>query len=111
MMTIELFHWLGVQTWGEFWWVAFGLGGQLLFTARFLVQWIASEKAHRSIIPMAFWYFSIGGAAVLLTYAIYRQDPVFILGQSMGFFIYLRNIWLIREEKRENGFHEEQRGG
>ncbi|MWD28396.1 lipid A biosynthesis protein [Aquicoccus sp. SCR17] len=99
-MNIDLLHRLGVESWAEFWWVAFGLGGQLLFTARFLVQWIASERAHRSIIPMAFWYFSIGGAAVLLTYAIYRRDPVFILGQSMGFFIYLRNIWLIRAENQ-----------
>lgn len=79
-----------------------GLTGQLLFTGRFLVQWISSEKAGRSIIPMAFWYFSIAGGLVLLTYAIYRRDPVFILGQSMGVVIYLRNIILIRAEARRD---------
>lgn len=92
---------LGAETAAELIWVAVGLGGQLLFTARFLVQWIASEKAKRSVVPVAFWYFSIGGAAVLLAYAIYRADPVFILGQSMGFFIYARNLWFIRAEKRD----------
>lgn len=96
-----LFNFLGVESWGEFWWVVIGLGGQLLFTARFLVQWIASEKAGRSIVPLAFWYFSIGGGLVLFTYAVYRQDPVFILGQSMGLFIYSRNLWLIYREKRQ----------
>ena len=74
--------------------------GKLLFTARFLVQWIVSEKAGRSTIPVVFWYFSIAGGGVLLTYAIYRADPVFILGQSMGVFIYARNLWLIHIEKR-----------
>jgi lipid-A-disaccharide synthase-like uncharacterized protein len=77
-------------------WVTFGLAGQLLFTARFLVQWIASEKARRSVVPVAFWYFSMGGGVMLLAYAIYRADPVFILGQAMGVFIYARNLWLIR---------------
>jgi lipid-A-disaccharide synthase-like uncharacterized protein len=77
-------------------WVAFGLAGQLLFTARFLVQWIASERARRSVVPVAFWYFSMGGGLMLLTYAIYRADPVFILGQLMGVVIYARNLWLIR---------------
>jgi lipid-A-disaccharide synthase-like uncharacterized protein len=77
-------------------WVAFGLAGQLLFTARFLVQWIASERARRSVVPVAFWYFSMGGGIMLLTYAIYRADPVFILGQLMGVVIYARNLWLIR---------------
>jgi len=95
-----IFGWLGVESWTEFWWVAFGLGGQLLFTARFLVQWIASERARRSVVPIAFWYFSIGGGAILLAYAIYRADPVFIFGQSMGLFIYLRNLWLIHAEQR-----------
>lgn len=102
-MTAEtMFGWLGVESWAEFWWVAFGLGGQLLFTARFLVQWIASERARRSVVPLAFWYFSIGGGAILLAYAIYRGDPVFIFGQSMGLFIYLRNLWLIHAENRRS---------
>jgi len=93
---------LNVESWLEFWWVVFGLVGQLLFTARFLVQWVASERAGRSIIPLAFWYFSIGGGLTLLTYAIYRGDPVFILGQSLGVVIYSRNLWLIRSEKKHD---------
>jgi lipid-A-disaccharide synthase-like uncharacterized protein len=93
---------LNVESWLEFWWVVFGLFGQLLFTARFLVQWVASERAGRSIIPLAFWYFSIGGGLTLLTYAIYRGDPVFILGQSLGVVIYSRNLWLIRSEKKHD---------
>ena len=99
-MAETLFSWLHVDHWGEFWWVIFGLAGQLLFTGRFLVQWLASERAKRSVVPVAFWYFSIGGGVILLAYAIYRADPVFILGQSMGVFIYLRNLWLIRAERR-----------
>lgn len=78
-------------------WVGFGLAGQLLFTARFIVQWVASERARRSVMPVAFWYFSMGGGVMLLTYAIYRTDPVFILGQSMGVVIYARNLWLIHK--------------
>jgi len=99
-MTETLFGWLNVQGWAEFWWVAFGLAGQLLFMGRFLVQWIASEREHRSVVPVAFWYFSIGGGVILFTYALYRADPVFILGQSVGLFIYSRNLWLIHAEKR-----------
>jgi len=99
-MVETVFAWLHVASWTEFWWVAIGLGGQLLFTARFLVQWIASERAGRSVVPLAFWYFSVGGGLVLFSYAVYRKDPVFILGQSMGLFIYLRNLWLIYAEKR-----------
>ncbi|MDV7141377.1 lipid-A-disaccharide synthase N-terminal domain-containing protein [Tropicimonas sp. TH_r6] len=101
-MIEQVFRILAVQSWGEFWWVMIGLGGQLLFTARFLVQWIASERAGRSVIPLVFWYFSIGGGLVLFAYAVYRQDPVFILGQSMGVFIYGRNLWLIHAERRRN---------
>ena len=74
--------------------------GQLLFTARFVVQWLSSEREKRSVIPPMFWYFSIGGALILLAYAVYRQDVVFILGQSSGMFIYARNLQLIRNEKR-----------
>jgi lipid-A-disaccharide synthase-like uncharacterized protein len=80
-------------------WLAIGLAGQALFSARFLVQWLVSEKRHESVIPVAFWYLSLAGSAVLLSYALYRQDPVFILGQSMGSFIYLRNLWLIRRKR------------
>lgn len=77
-------------------WIAFGLLGQAFFFSRFLVQWLASEKAGESVFPMAFWYLSLSGGMLLLIYAIYRQDPVFILGQSTGAFIYLRNIHLRR---------------
>jgi lipid-A-disaccharide synthase-like uncharacterized protein len=80
-------------------WVILGFLGQGLFTARFLMQWIASEKAGRSVIPLSFWFFSIGGGALLLVYALYRADPVFILGQGLGLFIYARNLMLIRKEK------------
>jgi lipid-A-disaccharide synthase-like uncharacterized protein len=99
-MEETIFAWLNVRNRTEFWWVMFGLGGQLLFTARFLVQWIASERAGRSTIPILFWYFSLGGGLTLFAYAIHRGDPVFILGQSLGVFIYLRNLWLIYAERR-----------
>ena len=74
--------------------------GQLLFAARFVVQWLSSEREKRSVIPPMFWYFSIGGALILLAYAVYRRDVVFIFGQSSGMFIYARNLQLIRNEKR-----------
>lgn len=98
-MLETMYSLLGVDTPWEFAWVIFGLAGQLLFTARFLIQWIASERAGRSTVPVAFWWFSIGGGLVLLSYAIHRGDPVFILGQTMGVFIYLRNLALIRRER------------
>lgn len=81
-------------------WIAVGLLGQAFFFSRFLVQWLASEKAGESVFPMAFWYLSLSGGGVLLIYAIYRQDPVFILGQATGTFIYLRNIHLRRAKGR-----------
>ena len=80
-------------------WIAIGLFGQLLFSCRFLVQWITSERMKKSVIPVAFWYLSIGGSLTLLSYAIYRTDPVFILGQAGGLIIYLRNLMLIHREK------------
>lgn len=80
-------------------WIGIGLFGQLLFSCRFIIQWITSEKLKKSVIPMAFWYFSIAGSMTLLAYAIYRTDPVFILGQSVGLFIYMRNLMLIHREK------------
>jgi lipid-A-disaccharide synthase-like uncharacterized protein len=76
-------------------WLGIGLLGQALFSARFLVQWIASERRKRSVVPLAFWYFSVGGGLTLLAYAIYRRDPVFILGQTAGLLVYARNLWLI----------------
>ncbi|MCP4395036.1 MAG: lipid A biosynthesis protein [Alphaproteobacteria bacterium] len=80
-------------------WIAIGFLGQLFFTSRFLIQWIASEKAKRSIVPLAFWYFSLFGGTTLFIYAVHRQDPVFMLGQGMGLFIYMRNLYLIYKEK------------
>ena len=76
-------------------WVAIGFIGQAAFFMRFLMQWVASERARRSVVPVAFWYFSILGGGILLTYAIWRRDPVFIAGQSLGLVIYLRNLTLL----------------
>jgi len=80
-------------------WLAIGFAGQLLFTARFLVQWLASETRKMSYIPIAFWYFSISGGILLFAYSIYRQDPVFILGQSFGLLIYSRTLYLIHSNR------------
>ena len=91
---------LHVQTRTELIWVIFGLMAQLMFTGRFLVQWIASERARSSVTPVAFWYFSLVGGLMLLAYAIYRRDPVFTLGQALGVFIYARNLSLIRIARR-----------
>ena len=79
-------------------WIVIGFVGQSLFFMRFFIQWLASEKAGRSVIPNAFWYFSMMGGAILFLYALWRQDPVFILGQSTGLFIYARNLYFIRRK-------------
>jgi lipid-A-disaccharide synthase-like uncharacterized protein len=81
-------------------WILLGFVAQAFLTMRFVVQWVASERAKRSVVPVAFWFFSLGGGALLLLYAIQRQDPVFILGQAMGLFIYIRNLWLIANERK-----------
>jgi lipid-A-disaccharide synthase-like uncharacterized protein len=81
--------------------LAVGFAGQAMFFMRFFVQWLYSEKHRRSLIPTAFWYFSLGGSCLLLTYAIIKKDPVFIVGQSTGFIIYTRNLALIRREQKE----------
>lgn len=80
-------------------WIAVGLAGQALFSARFLVQWIATERKQKSVIPREFWYFSIGGGLTLLAYAIHRLDPVFILGQGAGLFVYARNLYFIHRRR------------
>jgi lipid-A-disaccharide synthase-like uncharacterized protein len=85
------------------WWVILGFVAQLMFTGRFLVQWIASERQGRSVIPIAFWFFSIAGGLLLLAYALYRRDPVFIIGQAFGVFVYVRNLYLIMKEKERRG--------
>lgn len=81
------------------WWVALGFVAQLMFTGRFLVQWIASEKQGKSVIPVAFWLFSIAGGLLLLAYAVHRLDPVFIFGQAFGVFVYARNLYLVMRER------------
>lgn len=83
-------------------WVILGFVAQFMFTMRFVVQWIASERAGRSVIPFAFWTFSIGGGTLLLVYAVYRRDPVFIAGQALSTFIYLRNLQFALRERRAN---------
>ena len=81
-------------------WLIIGFVGQALFGARFIIQWIVSEKKGESTIPLAFWYCSIGGAIVLLSYAIYKEDPVFIVGQSLGSIVYIRNLILIDRKRK-----------
>lgn len=81
-------------------WLAIGFAGQALFTARFLVQWIASEKERDSVVPVAFWWLSLLGGLTLLSYATYRRDPVIILGQAMGLVVYTRNLMLVGKARR-----------
>ena len=107
-MLVDLSHQVGgylyavfVQSWDG--WIALGFIGQALFTARFLVQWIASERARSSVMPVAFWYFSLIGGVMLLAYAVYRKDPVFVLGQTLGVVIYSRNLWLIHAKPQTGG--------
>lgn len=76
-------------------WLAFGLVAQLSFAARFLVQWIASERAGKSVVPLAFWFFSIGGGSMTLLYGLVKREPVIIIGQLLSNIIYVRNIMLI----------------
>jgi lipid-A-disaccharide synthase-like uncharacterized protein len=104
-MLIDLSNALGTYFYDVFvvrldWWLALGVFAQALFTARFLVQWIASERAGRSVIPMAFWFFSLGGGVLLFAYALYIRDPVFIIGQGLGLFVYLRNLYFVARERR-----------
>ncbi len=84
-------------------WLVIGFLGQGLFSARFILQWIYSERARASVIPVGFWYFSLLGGLCLLIYAIHRRDPVFIVGQSGGIFIYLRNLYFIHFVSRKGG--------
>ena len=78
-------------------WTAIGFLGQAMFSGRFLVQWIVSEKLRRSVVPKLFWYFSVAGGVTLLIYAIHRRDPVIIVGQAFGLVVYVRNLWLIHK--------------
>ncbi len=87
------------ETFSDYVWLIFGLGGQAVFMGRFIVQWIASERKGESVIPVAFWYISLAGSTILLIYSIHKQDIVFILGQSLGSVIYIRNLMLIYRKK------------
>ena len=84
-------------------WLAFGVIAQLLFGLRFVVQWIASERAGRSVLPLTFWFFSMGGGVLTLIYGLARRDGVIIIGQALSIFIYIRNLMLIFKEEREQG--------
>lgn len=83
-------------------WVAFGLAGQMLFGSRFIVQWILSERKKVSYIPVGFWYLSLCGGIVTAIYAIHRRDPVFIIGQSAGLIVYVRNLMLIYRNRAQS---------
>jgi lipid-A-disaccharide synthase-like uncharacterized protein len=85
---------------GDMVWLGVGFLGQALFSARFLVQWIVSERRKESVIPVYFWYLSLGGGLTLFLYALYRHDPVFILGQGAGLFVYARNLYFIHRKPR-----------
>lgn len=80
-------------------WLAVGFAGQALFASRFVIQWFKSEMEGRSVIPVSFWYCSVAGGMVVLAYAIYKKDPVFIIGQASGLFVYSRNLYLIFRER------------
>jgi lipid-A-disaccharide synthase-like uncharacterized protein len=102
-------EWLGSHSTTEILWVVLGFAAQAMFTMRFVVQWIASERVKRSVMPVTFWYFSLLGGAMLLAYAIYRVDPVFIFGQAGGLIIYIRNIHLIWTHHRDGAAADEVR--
>lgn len=89
-----------VDSWPGIWLALFGLAAQAVFMARMLVQWIASERARRSIVPVAFWWLSLAGAAMLLAYGVMRRDIVIILAQLFGAIVYVRNLWLIHSESK-----------
>jgi lipid-A-disaccharide synthase-like uncharacterized protein len=89
--------------------LGFGFAGQALFSARFLIQWIASERLRSSVVPVVFWYFSLAGGATLFVYALWRMDPVFIFGQGLGIVVYVRNLQLI-SKARHGGAGETSQG-
>jgi lipid-A-disaccharide synthase-like uncharacterized protein len=84
-------------------WLAVGFLGQAMFSMRFLIQWIQSERRRQSVIPIAFWYFSVAGGSLLLAYALWRLDPVFIVGQAGGLLIYGRNLYFIHRGQAAAG--------
>jgi lipid-A-disaccharide synthase-like uncharacterized protein len=94
-------HLLNEIFWSLDMWVVIGFVGQFMFTMRFVSQWWASEKEQKSVIPVSFWFFSIAGGAIVLAYAIHKQDPVFIVGQAAGLLIYFRNLYFVIKEHRK----------
>ncbi len=90
------------SSWASFGWVAVGLAGQLCFFCRMFLQWLASERASASVVPPVFWWLSLGGGACLLSYFVWRLDPVGVLGQSTGVAVYARNLWLLRGPRAED---------
>ena len=104
-MLVDLSHAIGAYLIDVFvqradWWLLLGIVAQALFTMRFLVQWIASERAGHSVIPIGFWFFSIAGGVLLLAYALYRRDAVFIAGQAFGVFVYMRNLYFVMRDRK-----------
>ena len=91
----QLLDYFRIESQADLIWLIVGLFAQLMFSARFLIQWISSERQRKSVIPNAFWWFSLVGGLMLLTYGVKRGEPVIILGQSIGLFIYARNLWFI----------------
>lgn len=103
MQDTALSFWSWLSTWISVHfslWTFIGFFGQSLFMMRFVVQWIASEKAKQSIVPEIFWYFSLGGGLIVFVYALHQEDPVFIAGQFLGIFIYLRNLYFVWKNKK-----------
>ena len=94
--------WFGAESWSDAAWLGVGFLGQAAFTSRFLVQWVASERRQDSVVPTAFWWFSLLGGTILLTYAVYQKDPVIIVGQCAGVLIYTRNLFLIARGRRRD---------
>lgn len=97
-----LLEFFEVTTGADLSWLLIGIGAQLLFASRMLVQWIASERQKRSIVPPVFWWISIFGALILLAYGVREREPVIILGQSFGFIVYARNLWFIHRVRKED---------
>ncbi|MEW4571392.1 lipid-A-disaccharide synthase N-terminal domain-containing protein [Tautonia sp. JC769] len=93
--------WFGAYSSTDAIWLGVGFAGQLAFTSRFLVQWVASERRRDSVVPIAFWWFSLAGGLTLLSYAIHKKDPVIVVGQAVGVLIYTRNLYLIAQARRD----------
>ncbi|MCX5673370.1 MAG: lipid-A-disaccharide synthase N-terminal domain-containing protein [Planctomycetota bacterium] len=106
MSSEQFWAWMGsfgIRSWVELFWVIFGLAGQFMFFMRFFVQWIASERRKQSVVPLAFWYFSLAGGVMLMVYAIYIKSAVFVLGQGAGLAVYVRNLVLIYRHRAKVG--------